>query len=70
MGWGILNLLPIWPLDGGQLTHILIDRLTPFQATNVIRILSVITAASISLTAFIFQQPYLALFLTEFAVMN
>jgi len=60
MGWGVLNLLPIWRLDGGQLTYI--DRLTPSRQ-EAIRIFSVITAESISLTAFTFKQPYLALFL-------
>ena len=70
IGWGLLNLLPIWPLDGGQLTYTLVDGLTPFQAAKVSRILSVFTAALLSLAAFTYQQPFIALFFAYFAVMN
>lgn len=70
IGWGLLNLLPVWPLDGGQLAYTLIDGLTSFQAAKVIRILSVSTAALLSVLAFTAQQPYLALFFAYFAWMN
>ena len=70
IGWGLLNLLPILPLDGGQIAYTLINGLTPFQATNITRILSVLTAAILSLVAFTSQQPYLALFFAYFAVIN
>jgi len=70
IGWGLLNLLPVWPLDGGHIAYTLIDGFTPFQAAKVIRILSVFTAALIGLVAFTYQQPYIALFFAYFAVMN
>ncbi len=70
IGWGLLNLLPVWPLDGGQLAYTLVDGLTPFRATKVIRILSVFTAALLSLLAFSSQQTYLALFFAYFAWIN
>ncbi len=70
IGWGLLNLLPVWPLDGGQLAYTLVDGLTPFRATKVIRILSVTTAALMSLLAFTSQQTYLALFFAYFAWIN
>jgi Zn-dependent protease len=70
IGWGLLNLLPVWPLDGGQLAYTLVDGFTPFQAARVIRILSVTTAALMSLFAFTSQQTYLALFFAYFAAIN
>ena len=70
IGWGLLNLLPVWPLDGGQLAYTLVDGLTSFQAAKVIRILSVSTAALLSVLAFSAQQTYLALFFAYFAWIN
>src|SRR5262249_7617147 len=29
LGWGLLNLLPIWPLDGGQISRDFLDWLMP-----------------------------------------
>jgi len=65
-----LDFLPVWPLDGGQLAYTLVDGLTPFQAAKVIRILSVSTAALLSVLAFSAQQTYLALFFAYFAWIN
>ena len=30
--WGLLNLLPIWPLDGGQITGVVLAQLNPAKA--------------------------------------
>jgi Zn-dependent protease len=43
--WGLINLLPIWPLDGGQISQQLFQK---YSASNGVRrclILSIVTAA-------------------------
>ena len=29
--WGLINLLPIWPLDGGQITETVLSQVNPYQ---------------------------------------
>lgn len=42
--WPLLNLLPIFPLDGGQITHTIWSRLDPRHGARRTHILSMVTA--------------------------
>ncbi len=42
--WGLVNLLPIWPLDGGQIFQVLIARSNPRQGVRQSHIVGLITA--------------------------
>ena len=62
--WPLLNLLPIWPLDGGQITRELLGAVTPRQAVRLSLQISIGVAALLALHAFMTEKqpallPYL-----------
>jgi stage IV sporulation protein FB len=44
--WGLLNWLPIRPLDGGHLLQSLLDKVVPKRADEVARVIFTVTAAA------------------------
>jgi Zn-dependent protease len=46
--WGILNLMPIWPLDGGQITRVLLTQANRREGARWTHIIAMITAALIA----------------------
>jgi Zn-dependent protease len=70
--WGILNLLPIWPLDGGQISRDLFDGLVPETGIRVSLGISIVVAGLLAFItlintysaqrpAFVQMIPYLRL---------
>ncbi len=51
--WPVLNLLPIWPLDGGQITHQILRRFIPDRGALVALWISFAVSAGLALHAFI-----------------
>jgi Zn-dependent protease len=49
--WGLLNLLPIWPLDGGRISREIFDWLSPTTGTRTALGISMLTAGVIALNA-------------------
>jgi Zn-dependent protease len=49
--WGIINLLPIWPLDGGQISRDLFDWLLPSNGIRVALGVSTVVAGLIAFIA-------------------
>jgi Zn-dependent protease len=47
--WGLVNLLPIWPLDGGQISRDLFDGIMPRSGTRVALGLSIVVAGLLAL---------------------
>jgi Zn-dependent protease len=45
LAWPILNLLPIWPLDGGQISREVFDRIMPRRGVRVALTISLILSA-------------------------
>lgn len=79
--WPLLNLLPIWPLDGGRISRETFEWLMPKTGTGISLIVSIIvagTVAVLSLAAangyqiipFLAGDMYMTLFFALFAVSN
>ncbi len=51
LGWGILNLLPIWPLDGGQISLNLLSWLNPVRGAYYAHGISFLCAALLAVNA-------------------
>lgn len=60
--WGVINLLPVYPLDGGQLSRALLSKFHPRDGLRQSLVLSVFTAAGIALLAAVrWQSLFMAL---------
>jgi len=70
VGWSLLNLLPMLPLDGGNITRSLLDMVTRGKGRRPAEVLSVIAAVAIGLVALSIQQPFLVMLAGLFAFMN
>jgi Zn-dependent protease len=68
--WGILNLFPIWPLDGGQIVGVILTVWNRRRGMRWTHIISVVTCGLLVLAAFRFGQVYLAILFALFAFQN
>jgi Zn-dependent protease len=46
--WGVLNLLPIWPLDGGQMAQVIFGQVKPRESSRWTHALSIVAAGLIA----------------------
>lgn len=61
--WGIVNLFPIWPLDGGQISRDFLAWLMPRQGTRVSLIISIVVAGFLAVSwGVLARDIFLALF--------
>lgn len=70
VAWGLVNLLPVWPLDGGHIAYYFLDRLSPAQGAQIARGLSVIAAGAVAVYAFDVGEIYIALLFGYLAVLS
>jgi Zn-dependent protease len=70
VGWSILNLLPMLPLDGGNITRSLLDLVTRGKGRRPAEVVSVIAAGALGLISLSIGQPFLAMLAGLFAFMN
>lgn len=69
--WTLFNLLPIWPLDGGQATQIVLDMADSRNGARRAHILSLVTAGVLAVMVGSWSQNlFLTLFLAYFAFVN
>lgn len=69
--WTFINLLPIWPLDGGQASQIILSAVDPRNGVRRNHILSLVTAGLLAVFAGVWTSDlFLAFFFGFFAFMN
>ncbi len=61
--WGILNWVPILPLDGGHMLRSLLEMVLPLRAAAITRAVSVVVGGTLVVIAWAYGQRFLALFL-------
>lgn len=71
--WGLLNWLPIRPLDGGHLFEALLEKIAPSRVDSIARVVFTATAAAALIAAIRFQLIFVAvlsgwLLLSEFNI--
>ncbi|MDL1911455.1 hypothetical protein FBQ81_12330 [Chloroflexi bacterium CFX6] len=60
--WGLINLLPVYPLDGGQVARNVLIQYDPLDGARKSLWVSVVTGAVVALAAFLFlRSVYMAL---------
>ncbi len=66
--WGLVNLLPVFPLDGGQIAREILSKINPFEGERWSLALSLATACLVAVTAYVqWQDIYVALFFAYLA---
>jgi Zn-dependent protease len=69
--WGILNLLPIWPLDGGQVAGIGLTAVNRWNGRRWTHVVSLLTAGVLAILSYMkLDDVFLALFFGFFAFTN
>jgi Zn-dependent protease len=69
--WGLVNLLPVYPLDGGQIARELLELANPADGARQALWLSVIAAIVVAILAFTkLHDQYMAIFFAYLAYMS
>lgn len=68
--WGIFNLAPVWPLDGGQITGVLLSMVNRREGMRWTHIISLVTAGILAVLMYQWGQPLMPIFFALFALMN
>ncbi|MBI2911263.1 MAG: site-2 protease family protein, partial [Chloroflexi bacterium] len=70
LGWGILNLLPIIPLDGGRIMSAFIGGIAPGKGMRVAHVISILLAVGVGLFALTLQAWWTAFLCGLFVMAN
>ena len=70
LGWGVLNLLPILPLDGGMIVGSLAEKLWGGHGLYAARVISIVACVAIGVTALAAGWLWSALLAAVLAVSN
>src|SRR5262249_17382323 len=70
LGWGIFNLLPILPLDGGNVAYSIEQIVTKKSSGVITRALSFLIAAGVGLLALSIGQLWIVFLMAIFALNN
>ncbi len=69
--WGVMNLMPVYPLDGGQIARALMLKLDPVMGVTLSLWLSFILGLWLAAAGLVmFRSPYLAILFVGLAVQN
>jgi Zn-dependent protease len=69
-GWGLLNLLPILPLDGGNVLFLLVNRMTGGKGEKPARIVSMVFAGAAVALALYKRNPFTGFLAAIFFIQN
>lgn len=61
LGWGLFNLLPMLPLDGGNVMAAALAGLTKGGGQKSARVVSLVTAGALIVAALVLRQPFIAI---------
>jgi membrane-associated protease RseP (regulator of RpoE activity) len=70
LAWGLINLLPVFPLDGGQICQAALSHWRRYDGFDISLKLSMVTAIGVALAAYRFDQIYLAVLFGFLAFQN
>jgi membrane-associated protease RseP (regulator of RpoE activity) len=70
LGWGVLNLLPILPLDGGKIMGSFFDLLAPQKGMRAAHIVSIVLAVALGLLGLWVGAIPVVVFCALFAFVN
>ncbi|MFO1093658.1 MAG: site-2 protease family protein [Planctomycetaceae bacterium] len=70
IAWGLVNLLPVLPLDGGQITREVCLSASPYRGMTVTQWISIIVAGCVGAWFLVDGQRYNGLFFILLAVQN
>lgn len=59
--WGVLNLLPVYPLDGGQITREILVEKQPYEGVKLSLWISVVTAGALAVVALVYGELFVTL---------
>jgi stage IV sporulation protein FB len=68
--WAVLNLVPVFPLDGGQIARAVMASWNPRDGVRQSLLVSAIAGAAIALYGFKQQQPYMGMMFAALAFDN
>jgi len=69
--WGLVNLLPMWPLDGGQATQILLSLFDRSRGQRWCHIVSLLVSGVLAIMVFTWTSDlFLTIFFAYFAMIN
>ena len=68
--WGILNWIPILPLDGGHMLKHALEAVSPKRAPGIARVVSVIAGVVVAGVAWQYGQRFLAIFVAMITFMG
>ena len=68
--WGILNLFPLWPLDGGQMLGVLFGMASPSHGMRWAHVISLLAAGALAVLAFTYNQWFMAFWFAYFGYIN
>ena len=71
MLWGLVNLLPVWPLDGGRVSEIVLSQIDPRDGARWGHTISLLVAGVLAVLVFFhWRDLFLTVFFAYFAFMN
>jgi stage IV sporulation protein FB len=69
--WGLLNLLPIWPLDGGRVSEVILTSVDRGRGRHWNHVLSLLVSGGLAVAIYIRTEDFFdAAFFGVFALMN
>jgi Zn-dependent protease len=70
VAWGVVNLFPIWPLDGGRAFEVILVMLRRRESARWMHIVSLLTAGGFALLFFQWRDTFAGIWFAYFAFTN